>query len=55
MIKEEKLIVELIAIWQLRNIHVDFRFRSTNTESEVQWKETGREYQRQCKQPHRMD
>ena len=55
MIIAERVIADFIAFWQLRNIPVDFGFRQAIMAPEVRWKETGREYQRQCKQPHRMD
>ena len=44
MIIAERVIMDFIAFWQLRYIPVDFDFRQAIAESEVQWKETGREY-----------
>lgn len=55
MIIAERVIAEFIAFRQLRNVPVAFGFRQAITEAGGQWKETGREYQRQCTQPHRMD
>ena len=55
MIIGGRVIEDFIAFWQLRNNFVDFGFRQSIAESEVQWEETRREYQRKCTQPHRMD